>query len=84
MVNSLLAAFSYATIPLNRLLAWLDFGVHIISGYLLYYLLGGFKPQFHTRPAKGRNGEAYAPSVLVTGASQGITRSLITVLDTLS
>ncbi|KAI9155612.1 D-beta-hydroxybutyrate dehydrogenase [Paramyrothecium foliicola] len=72
MVNQLLAAFSYATIPLNRLLAWADFVVHYISGYLLYFLIGGYRPQYHTRPAKQRNGDAYTPSVLVTGASQGI------------
>lgn len=73
MVNILLSAFSYATIPLNRLLAWIDFGVHYISGYILYYLIGGHKPQYHTRPAKRRGGDAYSPSVLITGSSQGET-----------
>ncbi|KAF2197736.1 NAD(P)-binding protein [Delitschia confertaspora ATCC 74209] len=69
MVNVLLTAFSNATIPLNRLLAWADFAVHYVSGYFLYFLVGGYEPQFHTRPALGKG---YSPSVLVTGASQGI------------
>lgn len=81
MVNKLFNALSQATLPLNRLLAWIDFGIHYVSGYLLYYLVGGYKPQFHTRPASRKNGEVYAPSILVTGASQGKVLPLQSILD---
>jgi NAD(P)-dependent dehydrogenase (short-subunit alcohol dehydrogenase family) len=72
MVNRILSAFSYATIPANRVLAWVDTIIHTFSGYLLYWFIGGYRPQYHTRPSRGSNGDAYTPSVLVTGASQGI------------
>ncbi|KFA60435.1 hypothetical protein S40285_09003 [Stachybotrys chlorohalonatus IBT 40285] len=72
MANPLLSALSYATIPANRILAWIDVIVHTISGYILYWFIGGYRPQYHTRPSKNSNGDVYAPSVIVTGASQGI------------
>jgi hypothetical protein len=72
MVNVALNAFQGVLHFLNRGLAYADFAVHYVSGYFLYYLVGGFKPQFHTRPAKLRDGQNYTPSVLVTGASQGL------------
>lgn len=71
MVNKLFAAVSQVTIPVNRLLAWIDFGIHYVSGYFLYYLMGGYKPQWHTRPGNRGAQDPYAPSVLVTGASEG-------------
>ncbi|KEY74458.1 hypothetical protein S7711_04495 [Stachybotrys chartarum IBT 7711] len=72
MTNPRLSVLSYATIPANRILAWIDVIVHTISGYILYWFIGGYKPQYHTRPSRNSNGDAYAPSVIVTGASQGI------------
>ncbi|KAF2279724.1 NAD(P)-binding protein [Westerdykella ornata] len=72
MANRILTAFSTTTSLLNRALAWADFVVHFISGYFLYYLVGGYKPQYHTRPRRLSHGDHYSPAVLVTGASQGI------------
>jgi hypothetical protein len=37
-------------------------------------LLGGMKPQTHTKPKVTRDGRHYSPSVVVTGASEGRTR----------
>jgi hypothetical protein len=71
MVNRKLAAFTGFLRFLNRGLSYLDYAVHYVSGYLIYWLVGGLKPQWHTRPKRLENGEAYAPSVLITGASQG-------------
>ncbi|KXX83420.1 D-beta-hydroxybutyrate dehydrogenase, mitochondrial [Madurella mycetomatis] len=72
MPAQLLEAFSYFTVILNRLLAYLDRGVHYASGYLLYYCFHGLKPQTHTRPCRTQDGRVYSPSVVVTGASEGI------------
>ncbi|KAB5528004.1 hypothetical protein GE09DRAFT_1292735 [Coniochaeta sp. 2T2.1] len=71
MASPILHAFSGLMSILNRGLAWLDFGVHYVSGYLLYYLFRGLKPQTHTRPGV-RNGRIYSPSVVVTGAGEGM------------
>ncbi|KAK4934249.1 hypothetical protein LTR10_024423 [Elasticomyces elasticus] len=65
--NAVLETFSNFTVLLNRVLAWVDFLVHYISGYLLFLFLGGLRPQYHTRAKRG-----YTPSVIITGASQGI------------
>jgi hypothetical protein len=73
MINQALSLFTQATMMLNRVLAWADFIIHYISGYIFYYLLGGYAPQFHTRPSEFGHGEIYSPSVLITGASQGTT-----------
>ncbi|KAK4126562.1 NAD(P)-binding protein [Parathielavia appendiculata] len=72
MANSLLNAFSLLTVALNRILAWLDRGVHYASGYILYYLFRGLKPQTHTRPRTISEGRFYSPAVVITGASEGI------------
>ncbi|KAK4099663.1 NAD(P)-binding protein [Parathielavia hyrcaniae] len=72
MANPLLNAFSLVTAALNRMLAWLDSCVHYTSGYILYYLFRGLKPQTHTRPRKISEGRFYAPAVVITGASEGI------------
>lgn len=72
MVNGLFTPITWTLNVLERGLAWIDFGIHYISGYLLYYLLRGFKPQWHTRPRKG-----YSPAVLVTGASQGESETIV-------
>ncbi|KAH8904136.1 NAD(P)-binding protein [Coniochaeta sp. PMI_546] len=71
MLSKVLHAFSSLMVILNRGLAWLDFVVHYVSGYMLYYFLGGIKPQTHTIPGV-RSGRIYSPSVVVTGASEGI------------
>lgn len=71
MANQAFLIFSNVTMVLNRVLAWLDYLVHNTTGYLFYYLLGGMKPQYHTRPAKLHGGATYSPSVVITGASQG-------------
>jgi NAD(P)-dependent dehydrogenase (short-subunit alcohol dehydrogenase family) len=68
------------TILLNRVLEWVDFVIHYISGYLLSYLVGGHKPQWYTRPKKASNSrEACSLSVVVTGSSEGPQASLIRV-----
>jgi hypothetical protein len=71
MTNPLLNAFSLITVVLNRVLAYLDYGVHYFSGYVLYYCFNGLKPQTHTRPRKLGNGQFYSPAVVITGASEG-------------
>ncbi|KAL2153378.1 hypothetical protein VTH82DRAFT_4533 [Thermothelomyces myriococcoides] len=72
MPNQFLNAFSSIAVVLNRGLAYLDRAVHYASGYILYYLFNGLKPQTHTRPCKTRHGRYYSPAVVVTGASEGI------------
>ncbi|KAL2142680.1 hypothetical protein VTI28DRAFT_835 [Corynascus sepedonium] len=72
MSNPILNVFSLFTVVLNRVLAYLDRAVHYASGYILYYVFNGLKPQTHTRPRKTRHGRFYAPAVVVTGASEGI------------
>jgi hypothetical protein len=80
MVNRLLVSFTGVTMLLNRVLARVDFVIHYISGYLLSYFVGDHKPQCHTRPKKASNSrEAYSPSVVVTGSSEGPQASLIRV-----
>ncbi|KAJ9144130.1 hypothetical protein NKR23_g6032 [Pleurostoma richardsiae] len=71
-MSGILKAFTGVTVILNRALAWLDYGVHYASGYILYYVFHGMKPQTHTRPGKTSDGRVYSPSVVVTGASEGI------------
>lgn len=71
MPNQFLNAFSSIAVVLNRGLAYLDRAVHYASGYILYYLFNGLKPQTHTRPCKTRHGRYYSPAVVVTGASEG-------------
>jgi zinc transporter ZupT len=71
MANRILITFSAFMAVLNRMLAALDFAVHYTSGYVLYYVFRGLKPQTHTKPAKRKDGSIYSPSVLVTGASEG-------------
>lgn len=71
MANAALLSFSNLTVYLNRLLAWLDFLVHYSSGYILYYFFGGIKPQYHTRPNQKQGAARYAPSVVITGTSEG-------------
>lgn len=71
MLSLLFHAFSGVMSILNRGLAWLDFAVHYTSGYALYYILGGIKPQTHTRPSRLSGGRLYTPSVVITGASEG-------------
>jgi hypothetical protein len=70
MLSTILHAFSGVMVVLNRGLAWVDFGVHHISNYVLYYFFKGIKPQTHTIPGV-RNGRHYSPSVVITGASEG-------------
>lgn len=72
MPASLLNAFSILTAALNRTLACVDRVIHNVSGYILYYCCGGLKPQTHTRPHKTSDGRFYSPSVVITGASEGI------------
>ncbi|KAM7223005.1 hypothetical protein V8F06_001561 [Rhypophila decipiens] len=67
--NRLLSLFSSLLALLNRILAWLDFVVHYMSNYMLYFIFNGLKPQRHTTPSPLKG---YAPSVVVTGASEGI------------
>jgi hypothetical protein len=71
MPNPLLNAFTLITVALNRVLAYLDRGVHYASGYMLYYLFRGLKPQTHTRPRRISEGRFYAPAIVITGASEG-------------
>lgn len=72
MVNAILTAGCGVLNFLDIGLAWVDFGIHYVSGYLLYYLVGGMKPQWHTRPSKRKDGQPYSPAFLVTGASQDL------------
>ncbi|KAL2173855.1 uncharacterized protein P884DRAFT_210727 [Thermothelomyces heterothallicus CBS 202.75] len=72
MPNPFLNVLSLIAVVLNRVLAYLDRAVHYASGYILYFLFKGLKPQTHTRPYKTRNGRCYSPAVVVTGASEGI------------
>ncbi|KAL2172839.1 hypothetical protein VTG60DRAFT_17 [Thermothelomyces hinnuleus] len=72
MPNPFLNVFSLIAVVLNRVLAYLDRAVHYASGYILYYLFRGLKPQTHTRPHKTLQGRFYSPAVVVTGASEGI------------
>jgi hypothetical protein len=75
MPSGPLLAFSGLMTVLNRGLAWIDFAVHHASGYFFYWFLRGMKPQTHTRPRKLPDGRSYSPSVVITGASQGLTLS---------
>lgn len=75
MPTTFLKVFSVLTVALNRVLAFLDRCVHYASGYMLYYCFRGMKPQTHTRPGKTKDGRAYAPSVVITGASEGERRA---------
>lgn len=71
MTNPLLNAFTLLTVALNRILAYVDRGIHYASGYVLYYFFNGLKPQTHTRPHKTQDGRFYSPAVVITGASEG-------------
>ncbi|KAK4176920.1 hypothetical protein QBC36DRAFT_372962 [Triangularia setosa] len=67
-----LTFFSALVVGLSRVLAWIDLGVHYTGNYILYIFLGGFKTQTHTRPQRLKGGRVYSPSVVVTGATEGI------------
>ncbi|KAK4204884.1 hypothetical protein QBC40DRAFT_336515 [Triangularia verruculosa] len=63
--NRPLTFFSALMVGLNRVLAWVDFGVHYASNYISYLFFGGLKPQTHTRPQRLKDGRVYSPSVSI-------------------
>jgi hypothetical protein len=75
--RSPLAAVSVAFYFLNRAYAFWSLGVNTVLYGFLYTFARGIPPAKHTRP---RPKEGYAPTVFVTGAHDGVGRSVAFLL----
>lgn len=75
--RSSLAGVSVAFYFLNRAYAYWSLGVNTLLYGFLYTCARGIPPTKHTRP---RPKDGYAPAVFVTGAHDGVGRSIAFLL----